>query len=76
MAVLQIRDLPDDVHRQLKVRAAASGVSLAEYARGVLGRAAARPTAAELAERIAARGPVVPSESTVDAVRAIRDHGD
>jgi plasmid stability protein len=76
MALLQIRDVPDDVHRALKARAAASGVSLSEYARGVLRSAAERPTPAELAARIAARGPVTPAERTQDAVRAVRDHGE
>lgn len=76
MASLQIRDVPDDVHRQLRSRAAAAGLSLSEYARGVLGEAARRPTPTELAARIAARGAVVPAEATEDAVRAIRDHGE
>ncbi len=76
MALLQIRDVPEDVHRTLKARAAASGVSLSEYARSVLGRAAARPTPGELAERVAARGLSTPPETSADLVRAIRDHGE
>lgn len=76
MALLQIRDVPDDVHRALKARAAASGLSLSEYARGVLGQAAGRPTPAELAARVAHRGAVTPTESTEDAVRAIRTSGE
>jgi plasmid stability protein len=75
-ALLQIRDVPDDVHRTLKARAAASGQSLSEYVRGVLARTAARPTPQELSRRIDARGAVVPRERTVDAVRAIREHGE
>jgi plasmid stability protein len=74
--LLQVRDLPDDVHRTLKARAAASGQSLSEYVRTVLARNAARPTPEELARRIEARGAVVPSENTRDAVRAIRDDGE
>ena len=54
--LLQIRDLPDDVHRTLKARAAAAGTSLSEYARQLLARAAARPTLAEMAARIEVRG--------------------
>lgn len=77
MSVLvQIRDVPDDVHRTLKARAAASGVSFSEYLRGVLARVATRPTPQELAARVAARGTVHPDESSVAAVRAIRDHGE
>lgn len=74
--LLQIRDVPEDVHRTLKARAAASGVSLSEYVRTVLARTASRPTSDELARRIAARGAVEPAEATQDAVRAIREHGE
>jgi plasmid stability protein len=74
--LLQIRDVPEDVHRTLKARAAASGQSLTEYARGVLARSAARPTVDELSVRIDARGPVATSEPAEAAVRALRDHGE
>jgi len=74
--LVQIRDVPEDVHRKLKARAAASGVSLSEYARGVLARTASRPTPAELAERIAARGAAQPARPSEDTVRLIRDRGE
>ena len=74
--LVQIRDVPEDVHHTLKARAAVSGVSLSEYLRGVLARAASRPTPAELSARIAARGAVEPGESSVQAVRSIRDQGE
>jgi plasmid stability protein len=74
--LLQIRDVPDDVHRTLKARAAASGVSLSEYVRAVLERTASRPTPAELAARIAARGAVEPSQPSEAAVRSLRDQGE
>ena len=74
--LLQIRDVPDDVHRTLKARAAASGVSLSEYTRGVLARSATRPTPAELAARIAARGPAEPSQPSEQLVRSLREHAE
>lgn len=74
--LIQIRDVPEDVHRTLKSRAAVSGVSLSEYVRGVLALTASRPTPTELAARIAARGIVEPAESSLQAVRAIRDQGE
>jgi plasmid stability protein len=74
--LVQVRDVPEDVHHTLKARAAASGVSFSEYLRSLLARSASRPTPAELALRIATRGPVVPAEASEDAVRAIRDHGE
>lgn len=72
--LVQIRDLPEPVHQLLKSRAAASGTSLSEYLRSVLTREAARPTPAELAARVAARGAVdslEPSERSVRRVRAL-----
>ena len=74
--LLQIRDVPEDVHRTLKSRAVADGQSLSEYVRGLLARNAARPTPAELAARIEARGAVATREPSEAAVRAIRDDGE
>jgi plasmid stability protein len=74
--LVQIRDVPEDVHHTLKARAAASGVSFSEYLRSVLARSASRPTPAELSARIAARGLAEPVESSERAVRSIRDRGE
>ena len=74
--LLQIRDLPDEVHRTLKARAAAAGLSLSEYTRQLLTLVASRPTPAELADRIDARGRVLLDPSSEDMVRSIRDHGE
>lgn len=74
--LIQIREVPEEVHRTLKARAAASGQSLSEYLRGVLARTAARPTASELAARVRARGTVRLEEPSEAAVRAIRDRGE
>lgn len=57
MATVQIRNLSDEVHRELKTEAARRGQSLSEYLRVELERFAGYPTHAELAERIRARGP-------------------
>jgi antitoxin FitA len=74
--LVQIRDVPEDVHRTLKARAALAGVSLSEYLRGVLARTAGRPTPAELSARIDARGPAPLQQPTEASVRAIREHGE
>jgi plasmid stability protein len=75
MSTLQIRNVPDDIKRVLKARAAAAGQSLSEYALAELRRSAERPTFAELTERIRARGgpmrPLMPSAA--DILRAERD---
>lgn len=74
--LLQVRDVPEDVHRTLKSRAAASGVSLSEYVRAMLARSAARPTPAELAARIEARGRVELAEPSEIILRSIRADGE
>jgi plasmid stability protein len=74
--LIQIRDVPEDVHRALKARAAASGVSLSEYVRAMLARAATRPTPAELAARIDARGSVELPEPSEVSVRRLRELGE
>ena len=74
--LVQIRDVPEPVHRALKARAAASGVSLSEYLRTELARNADRPTVHELAARVRARGPGELSAPSEDLVRELRDRGE
>ena len=73
MTSLQIRNVPDELHRRLKARAALEGQSLSEYALGELRRAMQRPTRRELVERVATFERLVVAESAADAVRAERD---
>ena len=58
MKNLQIRNVPDDVHRRLKSRAALEGRSLSEYALSELLRALERPTRQELLERVRQRSAI------------------
>ena len=71
MATVQIRNLPDDVHRRLKVEAAESGRSLNEYLIGRLTEIASRPTYAELAREIMRDGPYT-GPSSVEYIREAR----
>jgi antitoxin FitA len=71
--MIQIRNVPDDLHRRLKVRAAEKGISLSDYLLRMAEREAARPTIAELSERIRQRGRVQLTESPADIVRRMRD---
>ena len=73
MALLQIRNVPDDVHRTLKSRAALAGQSLSEYALAELRRAAERPTREEILARIAERPTARLRRPAAAAVRAERD---
>lgn len=70
--MLQVRNVPDSLHRTLKARAALEGKSLSDYVLGELRRVGERPTMEELRARIAARTPVDPGEPAADALRAGR----
>jgi len=73
MKMLQVRNVPDDVHRTLKARAALAGMSLSEYALAQLRRAVERPTRDEVLARIATRPKPRLRRSPASAVRAERD---
>jgi plasmid stability protein len=53
--MVQIRNVPEGLHRKPKVRAAASGQTLSDYLVAELGRLAARPTREEMLARIHSR---------------------
>jgi len=72
-AMIQIRNVPDALHRQLKSRAALAGMSLSDYLLQEMRRLAERPTLDELRARLAQRPEVAPSETPAQAVRAERD---
>jgi antitoxin FitA len=69
---IQIRDVPEDVHRLLRVRAAESGRSLSAYLLVELEQLAARPTMAEMLERVAKRHGGVSGEQIVEIIRETR----
>jgi antitoxin FitA len=71
--MLQIKDVPDDVHRVLKARAALAGISLTEYARNTLEQAARRPSREELVAELSRIEPVDVGESAAQALAHIRD---
>lgn len=71
-AMIQIRNVPDDIHRRLKARAAMAGMSLSDYLLKEISAVAARPTMEELLARLATRSRVEPDESPEDAIRALR----
>lgn len=71
--MIQIRNVPDALHRRLKARAALAGMSLSDYLLSEIREAAERPTLEELRARLARRPPVTPSMRPSDAVRIERD---
>jgi plasmid stability protein len=72
-AMIQIRNVPDTLHRRLKSRAALAGMSLSDYLLQQIREMAEQPTVEELRARLARRPPVALSIDTADAVRAERD---
>jgi plasmid stability protein len=71
--MIQIRNVPDDLHRLLKSRAAIAGMSLSDYLLNEIHQVAERPTFAEPCARLASRPPVTLSESPADIIREHRD---
>ena len=71
--MIQIRNVPPELHRRLKAKAAMSGQSLSSYLLAEIQRLADRPTEEELLQRLRQRAAVTPSISPADAVRAERD---
>ena len=70
---IQIRDVPDDVHRVLASRAAAVGLSLTAYLRAELIRVAERPPVADVLARASARHGGTATDEIVAVVRSGRD---
>jgi antitoxin FitA len=70
---IQIRDVPDEVHRVLATRAASAGMSLTAYLRAELTRVAERPPVADVLARAAARHGGARIDDIVTAVRSGRD---
>ena len=70
--MIQVRNVPGDLHRRLKARAAMAGMSLSDYLLKEITAVAGRPTMEEMRERLASRSRVEIGESAADAIRAIR----
>ncbi len=58
--MIQIRNVPDELHRQLKLRAALAGMLLSDYLLNEIRRVAERPTLEEMRTRLQRRPKVVP----------------
>lgn len=70
--MLQIRNVPADLHREIKARAALEGLSLSDFLLREIRGAMERPTLDELKKRLASRRPVRPRPAPAAAVRAER----
>jgi plasmid stability protein len=71
--MIQIRHVPDALHRRLRSRAAMAGMTLSDYLKQELERSAAQLTPAELRSRLVTLSRTKLQEQPADAVRAERD---
>ncbi len=71
--MIQIRNVPDPLHRRLKSRAALEGLSLSDFLLKEIEQVAERPTLKELTERLATRTPVQYKVSPAEILRVERN---
>ena len=71
--MIQLRNVPDGLHRKLKARASQAGMSLSDYLIAEVRRSAERPTREELLERVRQRSPVNVTESPAEILRLERE---
>ena len=71
--MIQIRNVPDDIHRIVKSRAALAGMSLSDYLLVEVRKVADRPTMEELRQRIARLAPIELDPSSAEVIREERD---
>lgn len=68
--MIQVRNVPDDMHRVLKSRAAFEGMTLSDYIKRELGRVTERSRLEEAFERAEARGSLgLTTDQVVDLIR-------
>jgi antitoxin FitA len=71
--MIQIRNVPDDLHRKLKARAALAGKSLSDYLLTKIRSMAEVPTPQEVLERLESRSRVSPKVPTARLLRDERE---
>jgi plasmid stability protein len=71
--MIQIRNVPDEIHRKLKARAALAGMSLSDFLLAEARRILEKPSPQEMADRLRQRVPVNPVETPAAAVRRERE---
>lgn len=73
MPTLQVRNVPIEVHRALKAKAAIEGSSLSDFVLAELEKVAMRPTPREFLELLRTREPVHLVPSAADVIRELRE---
>lgn len=71
--MIQIRNVPDELHRRLKARAAMEGMTLSDFLMNEIRRSVQRPTINELRQRLSERSVIHPGTPPCELVRKERD---
>ena len=71
--MIQIRNVPDELHRKLKVRAAQEGMTLSDYLLSEIKSVAKKPTMREWLEKVSRDEPVEVDEPPEEIIRRMRD---
>lgn len=74
--MIQIRNVPDELHRTLKARAAKMGMTLSDYLLSEIEQVAKKPTMQEWLEKVAKLEPVEVDEPPAVTIRRMRDADD
>ncbi len=70
--MIQIRNVPEDLHRKLKVRAAELGMTLSDYLLSEVRQAAEKPTLQEVLAQLDREKPLTVEESSAEIIRELR----
>ncbi|MBI2401744.1 MAG: hypothetical protein HYV20_03185 [Gemmatimonadetes bacterium] len=70
--MIQVRSVPQSLHRELMKRARALGLTLTDYIQRILEREVGRPPAAEVFARVAKRAPVSLGRPAAELIREER----
>ena len=71
--MIQIRDVPEQMHSILKARAANEGMSLSDFIKSELSKTVGRPTMREWLEQTRQLKPLSSKRSAVRVIRELRD---
>jgi plasmid stability protein len=71
--MVQIRKVPDELHRRLKVRAATEGMSMSDYVLREIRKSLDRPTRQEVLERLQVQPARKLRQSAADVIRSERE---
>jgi plasmid stability protein len=71
--MIQIRNVPESLHRKLKARAAIEGMTLSDFLMAEMRHSAERPSLRELRDRLGKRRPISTTIPPADAVRQERE---